>query len=132
MFQGVYHVRGIEVGIVCLVLVVWVAAIALFFNRWGKIRMLLPYQPDYKDSQLKVPGTCQTTNHTTCQQNSTNPFCCSQVTPPYPLSHSSSLLDLTSTPPRSLINLIFVLYLNILSFVDSLSLSFSLNLIYLY
>jgi hypothetical protein len=49
-------VRGVEVGIVLLVLVVWVAAIALFFNRWGKIRMLLPYQPDYKE-QLKVPGS---------------------------------------------------------------------------
>lgn len=45
-----------EIGIVLLVLAVWVAAIALFFNRWGKIRMLLPYQPDYKE-QLKVPGT---------------------------------------------------------------------------
>ncbi|PSN43574.1 hypothetical protein C0J52_16719 [Blattella germanica] len=50
------QVRGVEVGIVLLVLVVWIAAIALFFNRWGKIRMLLPYQPDYKE-QLKVPGT---------------------------------------------------------------------------
>jgi hypothetical protein len=50
------QVRGVEVGIVLLVLVVWIAAIALFFNRWGKIRMLLPYQPDYKE-QLKVPGS---------------------------------------------------------------------------
>ncbi|GLV32422.1 uncharacterized protein CBL_00869 [Carabus blaptoides fortunei] len=49
-------VRGVEIGIVLLVLLVWVAAIALFFNRWGKIRMLLPYQPDYKE-QLKVPGS---------------------------------------------------------------------------
>lgn len=40
-----------------LVLIVWAGAIALFFNRWGKIRMLLPYQPDYKQEQLKVPGT---------------------------------------------------------------------------
>ncbi|KAJ8920024.1 hypothetical protein NQ315_011674 [Exocentrus adspersus] len=50
-------VRGVEIGIVLLVLLVWIAAIALFFNRWGKIRMLLPYQPDYKQEQLKVPGT---------------------------------------------------------------------------
>lgn len=28
-----------------------------FAHRWGKIRMLLPYQPDYKQDQLKVPGT---------------------------------------------------------------------------
>lgn len=53
---SVFQVRGVEVGIVLLVLVVWVGAIVLFFNRWGKIRMLLPYQPDYKE-QLKVPGT---------------------------------------------------------------------------
>lgn len=50
-------VRGVEVGIVVVVLLVWAGAIALFFNRWGKIRMLLPYQPDYKQEQLKVPGT---------------------------------------------------------------------------
>ncbi|XP_077255135.1 uncharacterized protein LOC143893518 isoform X5 [Temnothorax americanus] len=50
------QIRGVEVGIVVLVLIVWAGAIALFFNRWGKIRMLLPYQPDYKE-QLKVPGT---------------------------------------------------------------------------
>lgn len=58
LFLIVYilQVRGVEIGIVLLVLVVWVGAIALFFNRWGKIRMLLPYQPDYKE-QLKVPGT---------------------------------------------------------------------------
>jgi hypothetical protein len=54
--QQSIQVRGVEVGIVLLVLVVWIAAIALFFNRWGKIRMLLPYQPDYKE-QLKVPGS---------------------------------------------------------------------------
>lgn len=26
----------------------WVGAIALFFNRWGKIRMLEPYQPKFQ------------------------------------------------------------------------------------
>ncbi|KAF4523774.1 hypothetical protein B566_EDAN009006 [Ephemera danica] len=50
---GTVQVRGVEVGIVLVVLLVWAAAIALFFNRWGKIRMLLPYQPDYKE-QLKA------------------------------------------------------------------------------
>ncbi|XP_037949741.1 uncharacterized protein LOC119680818 isoform X2 [Teleopsis dalmanni] len=49
-------IRGVEIGIVLIVLMVWAGAIALFFNRWGKIRMLLPYQPDYKHEQLKVPG----------------------------------------------------------------------------
>lgn len=55
--QLAIQIRGVEIGIVLLVLVVWAGAIALFFNRWGKIRMLLPYQPDYKSEQLKVPGT---------------------------------------------------------------------------
>lgn len=30
------------------VLLLWVGAIALFFNRWGKIRMLEPYQPKFQ------------------------------------------------------------------------------------
>ncbi|XP_060529534.1 uncharacterized protein LOC132703974 isoform X2 [Cylas formicarius] len=40
-------VRVEEVLLVVLVLVIWVGAIALFFNRWGKIRMLEPYQPKF-------------------------------------------------------------------------------------
>ncbi|XP_045498176.1 uncharacterized protein LOC123696165 isoform X2 [Colias croceus] len=50
-------IRGVEIGLVVLVLIIWIGAITLFFNRWGKIRMLLPYQPDYKQEQLKVPGS---------------------------------------------------------------------------
>ncbi|XP_064538868.1 uncharacterized protein LOC135428709 [Drosophila montana] len=41
-------VRTEEVLIVGLVLILWVAAIMLFFNRWGKIRMLEPYQPKFQ------------------------------------------------------------------------------------
>ncbi|XP_044733769.1 uncharacterized protein LOC123296372 [Chrysoperla carnea] len=41
-------VRAEEVLLVVLVLMIWVAAIALFFNRWGKIRMLEPYQPKFE------------------------------------------------------------------------------------
>lgn len=41
-------VRTEEVLIVMAVLVLWVGAIALFFNRWGKIRMLEPYQPKFQ------------------------------------------------------------------------------------
>ncbi|XP_039296568.1 uncharacterized protein LOC111053837 isoform X2 [Nilaparvata lugens] len=73
------QVRGIEVGIVVLVLMVWVGAIILFFNRWGKIRMLLPYQPDYKDTQLKVPGTGACSATATCQNQGASGFCCSQA-----------------------------------------------------
>jgi Domain of unknown function (DUF4808) len=41
-------VRPEEAAIVIFVLVLWVGAIALFFNRWGKIRMLEPYQPKFQ------------------------------------------------------------------------------------
>ncbi|CAN7976014.1 unnamed protein product [Ixodes persulcatus] len=41
-------VRDEEIVIVVLVLMVWVAVILLFFNKWGKIRMLEPYQPQYQ------------------------------------------------------------------------------------
>lgn len=43
-------VRAEEILLVVLVLVIWVAAIALFFNRWGKIRMLEPYQPKFQQN----------------------------------------------------------------------------------
>ncbi|XP_015605518.1 uncharacterized protein LOC107272659 isoform X2 [Cephus cinctus] len=46
--SGGVVVRAEEALIVVLVLVLWVAAIALFFNRWGKIRMLEPYQPKFQ------------------------------------------------------------------------------------
>lgn len=48
---GTVVVRAEEVLIVVLVLLLWVAAIALFFNRWGKIRMLEPYQPKFQQQQ---------------------------------------------------------------------------------
>ncbi|XP_034248388.1 uncharacterized protein LOC117649603 [Thrips palmi] len=88
-------VRGVEVGIVLLVLLVWVGAIVLFFNRWGKIRMLLPYQPDYKE-QLKVPGTgacggasgapCAGQHATSCSQDNAErlkPVCTRQAEFPF-------------------------------------------------
>lgn len=45
---GVPLVRAEEALIVLIVLILWGAAIALFFNRWGKIRMLEPYQPKFQ------------------------------------------------------------------------------------
>ncbi len=48
-------VRGEEIGIVMVVLGLWVSAMALFFHRWGKIRMLEPYQPAYHKESL--PGS---------------------------------------------------------------------------
>ncbi|KAE8748512.1 hypothetical protein FOCC_FOCC004807 [Frankliniella occidentalis] len=57
-------VRAEEALLVLLVLVLWVAAIALFFNRWGKIRMLEPYQPKFQQHRqscalVDISGTTQ-------------------------------------------------------------------------
>ncbi|KAM7347596.1 uncharacterized protein ACRADG_007141 isoform 2-T2 [Cochliomyia hominivorax] len=41
-------VRTEEILIVGIVLMLWIGAIILFFNRWGKIRMLEPYQPKFQ------------------------------------------------------------------------------------
>lgn len=75
--QPYIQIRGVEVGIVVLVLIVWAGAIALFFNRWGKIRMLLPYQPDYKE-QLKVPGTGVCASASTAYTQHPTQHACSQ------------------------------------------------------
>lgn len=48
---GPIVVRTEEVLIVVFVLILWAAAIALFFNRWGKIRMLEPYQPKFHEEE---------------------------------------------------------------------------------
>lgn len=58
---GAVIVRAEEALIVILVLLLWAAAIALFFNRWGKIRMLEPYQPKF---QQQHRSSC-----TTIEQN---------------------------------------------------------------
>lgn len=36
-----------ELGIVAFILILWMGAIMLFVHRWGKIRMLIPHQPQY-------------------------------------------------------------------------------------
>ncbi|TRY70934.1 hypothetical protein TCAL_08261 [Tigriopus californicus] len=41
-------VRTEELAIVMVVLLLWVAAIALFINRWGKIRLMEPYNPYFE------------------------------------------------------------------------------------
>lgn len=47
--NAAWNVRAEEIGLVVLVLILWVGAVALFVNRWGKIRMLEPYQPKFHD-----------------------------------------------------------------------------------
>ncbi|CAL8083421.1 unnamed protein product [Orchesella dallaii] len=59
------RVRVVEITLVALALVLWAGAIVLFFHRWGKIRMLLPYQPDYKEMKNSNASctTCSLTPH---------------------------------------------------------------------
>lgn len=59
---GAVVVRAEEALIVVFVLVLWVAAIALFFNRWGKIRMLEPYQPKFQQQQRTSCAVAETTS----------------------------------------------------------------------
>lgn len=49
---GPYKIRGEEVTIVVLVLICWMATVVIFINKWGKIRMLEPYQPAYREAPL--------------------------------------------------------------------------------
>ncbi len=44
-------VKAEEIGIVAVVLLLWVAAIALFINRWGKIRSMEPYHPYFEPEE---------------------------------------------------------------------------------
>ncbi|XP_065341032.1 uncharacterized protein LOC135940171 isoform X2 [Cloeon dipterum] len=74
--SGAPLVRAEEAMIVCLVLLLWVGAIALFFNRWGKIRMLEPYQPKFQPSShrpscplLEMPAVAPTASPPSCPLN---------------------------------------------------------------
>lgn len=63
-------VRPEEVILVTLALVIWIAAIALFFNRWGKIRMLEPYQPKFQGPHRpSCPVGVDTAVNTVSNQN---------------------------------------------------------------
>ncbi|XP_047735517.1 uncharacterized protein LOC125177585 [Hyalella azteca] len=44
---GSEWIRADEVALVIIVLMLWFGAITMFINRWGKLRMLEPYQPAY-------------------------------------------------------------------------------------
>ena len=47
-------VQAEELGIVLVVLFLWAVAIALFINRWGKIRQMEPYHP-YVETEAPTP-----------------------------------------------------------------------------
>ncbi|XP_034949506.1 uncharacterized protein [Chelonus insularis] len=61
-------VRAEEAFIVIFVLLLWVAAIALFFNRWGKIRMLEPYQPKFQQQHRSSCAIVDSTPLRTCSK----------------------------------------------------------------
>jgi len=42
-----------EVFLILFVLVLWVVVLCIFFQRWGKIRSLLPYQPVYSKEMVE-------------------------------------------------------------------------------
>ncbi|XP_012145348.2 uncharacterized protein LOC100877365 [Megachile rotundata] len=69
---GAVVVRAEEALIVILVLFLWAAAIALFFNRWGKIRMLEPYQPKF---QQQHRPSCTTIDQNQLQNRRTYSKC---------------------------------------------------------
>ncbi|CAL8083430.1 unnamed protein product [Orchesella dallaii] len=73
---GLDDVRGEEVGIVIVVLLLWVGAIILFFNRWGKIRMLEPYQPKFCENHRPSCPMAEVTtgNHPVCNERAFSKF----------------------------------------------------------
>ncbi|XP_021966934.2 uncharacterized protein LOC110862087 [Folsomia candida] len=62
------RVRLVEVSLVGMALILWAGAIVLFFHRWGKIRMLLPFTPDYKEMKrtTSICANCSMTPHHQC------------------------------------------------------------------
>ncbi|KAF6209745.1 hypothetical protein GE061_015494 [Apolygus lucorum] len=66
---GTLEVRAEEALLVVLVLLLWVGAIVLFFNRWGKIRMLEPYQPKFHQEHR---ASCPVGDMTSVSQHRTS------------------------------------------------------------
>ncbi|XP_065559357.1 uncharacterized protein LOC136026572 isoform X2 [Artemia franciscana] len=48
---GTEFITTEEIGIVLVVFLLWIGAVILFFNRWGKIRMLEPYQVPFSEAE---------------------------------------------------------------------------------
>ncbi|XP_016910823.2 uncharacterized protein LOC107996996 [Apis cerana] len=99
--DGAVIVRAEEALIVILVLLLWAAAIALFFNRWGKIRMLEPYQPKF---QQQHRSSCTTIEQNQLQNRRTFSKCnilCSD----YPTGHE---LNYASGQTRPRQNSVFI------------------------
>ena len=63
-------VRAEELGIVLVVLSLWAAAIALFINRWGKIRLMEPYHPYVETAEATPTAVGPPTNSNTAPRTS--------------------------------------------------------------
>ncbi|XP_043597366.1 uncharacterized protein LOC122574179 isoform X1 [Bombus pyrosoma] len=90
-------VRAEEALIVILVLLLWAAAIALFFNRWRKIRMLEPYQPKFQQEHRQ---SC-----TTIEQNQLQNRCtfskCNILCGDYPAGHELNYISRQMRPRQN-------------------------------
>ncbi|XP_039296446.1 uncharacterized protein LOC111056862 [Nilaparvata lugens] len=83
LHPGSVVIRTEEALIVIMVLVLWVAAIALFFNRWGKIRMLEPYQPKFhQEHRPSCPAADTIGGHSQLQQHRTSVSKFTMMDPP--------------------------------------------------
>ena len=63
-------VRAEELGIVLVVLSLWAAAIALFINRWGKIRLMEPYHPYVETAEVTPTAAAPPINSNTAPRTS--------------------------------------------------------------
>ncbi|XP_020293603.1 uncharacterized protein LOC109859619 isoform X2 [Pseudomyrmex gracilis] len=115
---GAVVVRAEEALIVIFVLILWVAAIALFFNRWGKIRMLEPYQPKFQQQHRQSctivdPNPLQHRSYSKfnihCLEHPVHQLSCNSATGSGParlrqnsvfVGSSSSLLPISQETPR--------------------------------
>lgn len=104
-------IRAEEALIVLLVLVLWIAAIALFFNRWGKIRMLEPYQPKFQQQHrsscpmvdMNGPIGLQHRSFSKCNMNCVGESVHTQHRPRQNsvfVGSSTNMVNLPMNPPR--------------------------------
>jgi len=104
-------IRAEEALIVLLVLVLWIAAIALFFNRWGKIRMLEPYQPKFQQQHrsscpmvdINGPTGLQHRSFSKCNMNCVGESVHTQHRPRQNsvfVGSSTTMVTLPMNPPR--------------------------------
>ena len=108
---GLALVRNEELTIVAIAIVFWIATICLFFNKWGKIRMLEPYQPAYREQVVVPPvgGPFAVAAHLTASGHNLNQLAAAAASSQSPGSGSQTAMagkpgnaaDCPSPPPRN-------------------------------